>query len=356
VLTDLTDTLLPPDTSIREAIACIDRNQAHVVFVVDPRKRLIGSMTDGDVRRGLLHGVNLDHPVETVMNAEPLSAYVNESPLAIKELLVSKGLRHIPIVDGDRHILGLETLETLLQPKERPNWVFLMAGGLGTRLRPFTQIFPKPLLPVGSKALLETILESFISYGFRKFFISVHYKAEMIKAHFGDGKRWGVTIQYIHEDSPLGTAGALGLLEEIPDKSLILMNGDILTKVNFEHLLEFHNEHNATATMCIREYDVQVPYGTVEFDGFRLKRIVEKPVYNFFVNAGIYVFSPDMIKRLKRGERKDMPDLIDEIQLEGGEVVVYPIHEYWLDIGRLADFERAQSDIGEFFGDKETAL
>jgi dTDP-glucose pyrophosphorylase len=350
MIIDLTDTLLPPQASIREAIACIDRNKPHVVFVVEEGRRLVGSVTDGDVRRGLLRGIGLDQPLREVMNSSPLSARVNESPLTIRELMVAKGLRHIPIVDRDQAILGVETLETLLHTEGRPNWVFLMAGGFGTRLRPFTQVFPKPLLPVGSKALIETILESFISFGFRRFFISVHYKAEMIKTHFGDGSRWGVRIDYIQEDEPLGTAGALGLLPEVPELPLIMMNGDILTKVNFAHLLEFHEENKSSATMCVREYDLQVPYGTVELEGQRLRRMVEKPTYTFFVNAGIYVFSPEVVSQVKHGDRKDIPQLIEEVQAEGREVMAYPIHEYWLDIGRMDDFERAQADVTALFG------
>ena len=354
MIIDLTDTLLPPDASVREAIACIDRSKAHIVFVVDPAKRLVGSVTDGDVRRGLLRGVGLDHAIRDVMNTAPLSAAVNESPVTIRELMTHKGLRHIPIVDDGRCIIGVETLESLLNVEERPNWVLIMAGGLGTRLAPLTRDCPKPLLTVGSKAILETILESFVSYGFRRFFISVHFKAEMIKAHFGDGKRWGVQIEYLEEREPLGTAGALGSLPEAPDETLILMNGDILTKMNFAHLLEFHEEHQAAATMCVRKYDFQVPYGTIELEGHRLRRMVEKPTYTFYVNAGIYAFSPETVKRVKAGERKDVPQLLEETQAAGEEVIVYPIHEYWLDIGRMDDFVRAQDDIPQLFGEQGT--
>ncbi len=346
MIIDLTDTLLPPHASIREAITCIDKNKSHVVFVIESGNRLIGSVTDGDVRRGLLRGVDLEKSVRDIMNPHPLSARVNDSPITVRELMSSKGLRHIPIVDQEHCIIGVETLEALIQTEVRPNWVFLMAGGLGTRLRPLTQECPKPLLPVGNKAILETILESFIAYGFRRFFISVFFKAEMIKAHFGDGRKWGVQIDYVEEVEPLGTAGALGLLPDIPAQPLILMNGDILTKANFSHLLEFHDENNAMATMCVRKYDFQVPYGTVELNGHLLTRMVEKPTYSFYVNAGIYVFSPEAIKLIKRGQHEDVPHLLEQIQSSNEQVAAYPLHEYWLDIGRMDDFLRAQDDQG----------
>ncbi len=350
MITDLTDTLLPPEASVRDAIACIDRGRAHVVFVVDPDNRLIGSITDGDVRRGFLRGLGLDQPIREIMNPSPSSAPINESPEVLKELMSSRGLRHIPIVDATKRVLGVETLESLLQARERPNWVVLMAGGLGTRLRPLTNASPKPLLPIGGKTLLETILESFISHGFRRFFISVYYKSEMVKAHFGDGGKWGVSIEYIEESEPLGTAGALGLLPEVPEQPLILMNGDILTRVNFAHLLEFHNDQGGEATMCVRKYDFQVPYGTVQLEGYRMLRIAEKPMYTFYVNAGIYVFSPHAVARVARGRRKDVPALLDEVIADGGEIAAFPIHEYWLDIGQMDDFLRAQDDVEGFDG------
>lgn len=348
MLTDLSDTLLPPDASVRDAIACIDRSKAHVVFVIDAESRLIGSITDGDVRRGFLRGLGLDHPIREIMNASPSSALINESPETLKELMASRGLRHIPILDAGQRVLGVETLESLLQARERPNWVVLMAGGMGTRLRPLTNASPKPLLPIGGKTLLETILESFISHGFKRFFISVFYKAEMIKAHFGDGGKWGVTIEYIEESEPLGTVGALGLLPGVTEHPLILMNGDILTRVNFAHLLEFHNDQGGEATMCVRKYDFQVPYGTVQLDGYRMLRIAEKPLYTFYVNAGIYVFSPHAVARVVRGQRKDVPALLDEVIADGGEIAAFPIHEYWLDIGQMDDFLRAQDDVVDF--------
>jgi NDP-sugar pyrophosphorylase family protein len=231
------------------------------------------------------------------------------------------------------------TLDDLIGAVERPNWVVLMAGGLGTRLRPLTEDCPKPMLPVGGKPILESILESFVEQGFRRFFFSVNYKAEMVQDHFGDGSRWGVRIDYLHEDRRLGTAGALSLLDDRPDAPLVVMNGDLLTRASFDKLLDFHYAQSATATMTVRDYDFQVPYGVVKIDGTQIVSIEEKPVQKFFVSAGIYVLSPSVF---------DMPSLFSRLINEGQKVAAYPLKEYWLDIGRIEEFERAQREwIGE---------
>ncbi|CDI94752.1 phospho-sugar nucleotidyltransferase [Pseudomonas aeruginosa PA38182] len=221
-----------------------------------------------------------------------------------------------------------------------------MAGGFGTRLRPLTHNCPKPLLKVGEKPILEIILERFIGAGFHRFFISTHYMPEMIREHFGDGSRWGVSIRYVHEETPLGTGGALGLLphHEI-DSPLFLMNGDLLTTLNFLNLLEFHTAHGGVATMCVREYEYHVPYGVVQSDGHRISSMVEKPVQKFFINAGIYLLSPGLVKSVKAGTRIDMPTLLEQ-EIERQQAVnMFPVHEYWLDIGRMEDFVRAQQEF-----------
>ncbi len=333
-----------PDTLIREAIRCIEVNEAKIAFVVDTEGKLIGSVSDGDIRRGLLGGKNLQTAVSEIMNTAPAVVHINDDREKILRLITVHDHRYIPVVDSENRIHRIETVKNFLDKGEKDNWVFLMAGGFGTRLKPLTETRPKPLLHVGNKPILESILESFIANGFKKFFISVHYKASMVKDHFGNGDRWGVKIRYVYEDEPLGTAGALGLLPEVPGDPLILMNGDILTKVNFEHLLDFHNEHQSMATMCVREYDFQVPYGTVKVDGHRVTQIVEKPVHTFFVNAGIYVLEPAVLKNIAKNTCKDMPDLLDEVRTNTNQVSVFPIHEYWLDIGKRDDFDRAQTD------------
>jgi len=347
MITDLTDTLLPPSATMREAIRSINDSRAHVVLVIDELARLVGTVTDGDVRRGILRGLDLDAPVSKIMNSSPVVATARERKAVIRQLMETKVLRHIPVLGESGEVLGIETLESVVAVDTRDNLVLLMAGGFGTRLHPLTDSCPKPLLSVGGKPILERILDGLIESGFRRFFVSVHYRGEAIKAHFGDGARWGVEIRYVEEAEPLGTAGALGLLPEKPSKPVLMMNGDLLTKVSFEELLEFHGQHRAACTMCIREYEFQVPYGTVDFAEHRLLRIVEKPTHTFFVNAGIYVLSPEVVRLVSPGTRTDMPELLKRVRREVGDIAVFPIHEYWLDVGRMGDFERARRDVGK---------
>ncbi|WP_018132197.1 nucleotidyltransferase family protein [Effusibacillus pohliae] len=338
-----------PSTPILKAIEIIDAGAMKIALVVDEGHRLLGTVTDGDIRRGILRGIGLDDPVETVMNPNPITARANEARQTVLAIMKLKRLHQIPIVDEQGRLVGIETLDDLLKGNCRDNWVVLMAGGLGSRLRPLTDLFPKPLLKVGSKPILETIMENFIEHGFRKFYLAVNYKAEMIEEYFGDGSRWGVEIHYVREEKRLGTAGALGLLPEKPDKPIVVMNGDLLTKVNFQQLLDFHMEHRAQATMCVREYDFQVPYGVVKVDKSRLVGIDEKPVQKFFVNAGIYVLEPEALDLIPQDEFFDMPTLFDKLIELNCETVVFPIREYWLDIGRKEDFERANGEFWEVF-------
>ena len=245
--------------------------------------------------------------------------------------------------------MGLETLQHLIDGVKYDNPVFLMAGGFGKRLRPLTDEIPKPLLKVGNKPILQTIMERAINSGFHNFYISTHYKAEMVREHFGNGERWGVSIQYIYEEEPLGTAGALGLLpDSLPELPILMMNGDLLTDVNFEQLLKFHNEQKGMATLCVREYDFQVPYGVIEADGMRVASIIEKPVHRFFVNAGIYVLDHCIPATIKNRGYLDMPQFFEECIARGKSVNMYPLHEYWLDTGRVEDYQRAQDEIRSY--------
>ncbi|MGQ9826160.1 MAG: nucleotidyltransferase family protein, partial [Desulfotomaculales bacterium] len=237
----------------------------------------------------------------------------------------------------------------LINPKKRNNVVVIMAGGLGSRLRPLTDECPKPLLKVGGKPLLETILENFLEYGLYNFYFSVNYRAEMIREYFGDGSRWGANIEYINEEKRLGTAGALSLLPEKPKNTVLVMNGDLLTKINFEHLLDFHADTKADATMCVKEYNFQIPYGVVKTDRHRLIEIEEKPVKTFFISAGIYAIEPAVIDLIPRNTYFDMPGLFEKLIKENREAAVFPIREYWLDIGHKEDFERANGEFSEVF-------
>ncbi len=342
-----------PDTQIREAIKVIDKTALQIALVVDAIGKLLGTVTDGDIRRGILKGISLDEPVKRIYYVSPLTASVDDDLETLHRIMKDQSINQLPVVDRDGIVVHLHTLQDILSEKKMKHPVILMAGGLGTRLRPMTDACPKPLLKIGGTPVLETILEGFISSGFENFYISVNYKAEMIESYFGDGSKWGVKIQYIRETKRLGTAGSIRLLPEKPSLPFLVMNGDLLTKVNFKHLLEFHtNNHNlggACATMCVREYNMQIPYGVVELEGNKLVRLNEKPVQRFFVNGGIYAFQPEVFDLVPEDIYYDMTDLFDSMLEKDMKSVIFQIREYWMDIGHKRDFEIAEGDYGEIF-------
>lgn len=340
--------VVAPSTRADEVLPVLDEGGLRIVLVIDDSGRLAGIVTDGDVRRALLRRADFSCPVSDIMNAQPTVAHVNTERKVVHAIMEQRSLLHIPLVDDAGRVVGLETFRDLRQTPRRDNWVFLMAGGFGTRLRPLTDDCPKPLLLVGGKPILETILEGFIAAGFHRFYISVHYLADRIKKHFGDGSRWGVTLKYIDEETPLGTGGALGLLPEIDDLPVILINGDVLTRLDFNALLDFHVIQNADLTLCVREYDVRVPFGVVEGKDLLVTGIVEKPVHSFLVNAGVYVVTPAVVESLRPAHRIDMPDIVKNQIAAGSRVAMFPIHEYWLDVGMPEDFQRAQQAVAQW--------
>lgn len=340
--------LLSPSASIREAIARIDSGNAQIALVVDQSGVLVGTVTDGDVRRGILRGLSLEDTVSLIANRAPTTGSPSEDRKALLALMKRKFLHQIPLIDDNRRVIGLETLDELLQPQRRDNPVVLMAGGMGTRLRPLTEDVPKPMLRIGDKPILESILESFAEYGFWQFYFAVNYKADIIEHHFGQGAKWDVQIRYLREEKKLGTAGPLSLLPEAPDGPVVVMNADILTRVNFSYLLDFHERSNASATVCIREFKHTIPYGVVRMTENMLTGIEEKPIHRSMVSAGIYVLEPESLQRLPRGGHYEMPTLLQDLINEGKKLAGFPIHEYWLDIGRIEDLERAH----EFFADQ----
>lgn len=347
-MNDWTKTLIKPEASLSEAIQVINLGALRIAIVVDGERRLLGTITDGDVRRALILQNGMDTPVAEIMSRKPITASIYNDRKSILLMMKASDVLQVPIVDENRCVVGLETLQQLLEPCRLDNLVFLMAGGFGKRLRPLTDDIPKPLLKVGHKPILETILKQIIESGFYNFSISTHYKAEQVKDYFGDGSKWGVNISYVHESEPLGTAGALGLLpRDALQQPLLMMNGDLLTKIDFQQLLQFHNEQNCAATMCVREYDFQVPYGVVEQNNNIIKGIIEKPIHKFFVNAGIYILDPDVVASVQPNQSIDMPTLLEN-QIEGGKkIAAFPIHEYWIDIGRMEEYERANRDVDD---------
>lgn len=341
--------IVHPTATVQDAVQVIDRGGVQFALVADDNFRLMGVVTDGDVRRAFLKGISLQSPVAEVMNRNPKALPVDAGHDAALALMRTHVLRHVPLIDKDGRIVGLDSLSEFIGSTWRENPVVLMAGGLGQRLHPITIDTPKPLLHVGGQPILETIIRNFVGQSFRKFYVSVNYRAEQIKAHFGDGSQFGAEIQYVHEPEPLGTAGSLSLLPDKPDKPAIVMNSDILTNADFSKLLNFHLDEASDATMCVREYDLQVPYGVVKSDGHRFMGVTEKPVQRFFVNAGIYALSPKAIGMIAHGEALNMTDLFERVRQKTAKTSVYPIREYWLDIGRSEDFDRAKSEFTQIF-------
>jgi len=327
------------------AIEVLNNEALRIVLVVDNNAKLVGTITDGDIRRSLIKHLPMDTAVSNIMCKTPTVVTSGEGRDVIIDKMKKLDIYQIPILDNQKRIVGLEILTDLLLKKRHDNPVFLMAGGFGKRLRPLTNNTPKPLLQIGTKPILETILEQFISAGFHNIYISTHFKADMIREYFGDGSKWEVSINYIHEDKPLGTAGALGLLpKDMIDLPILMMNGDLLTKIDFQQLLEFHIKQGGDATMCTKEYDFQVPYGVIKAKDQIITSIVEKPVHKFFVNAGIYVLNPAILKTIDGVSYLDMPNLLEVKVKNGGQVNMFPLHEYWLDIGQVEQFEQAQKD------------
>ncbi|AIE86647.1 nucleotidyltransferase family protein [Fimbriimonas ginsengisoli] len=350
---DLANFTTTPEDSIRNAMSLINRNAKGISIVVDDKRKVIDTITDGDIRRAILAGCSLESTVGDLLGTKqshkPVTALASRDPEDLLETMKETSVRQLPLVDSEGRLVEVVTMEELVDRGPLGVQAVIMAGGFGTRLYPLTEQTPKSMLPVGDRPLMEHVIQSLRSAGIRQMSITTHYLAEKIIDHFGDGSQFGVNIRYCREETPLGTAGALSLLGRPADPTLVL-NGDILTNVNYRSLAKFHKGHQADMTVCVRQYDHQVPYGVIQSEGEFIKGITEKPRYTFFVNAGIYLLEPHLYDRIPSGSRFDMPQLVESVIADGGRVVSFPIIEYWLDIGQTADYDRAQVDMksGEF--------
>jgi dTDP-glucose pyrophosphorylase len=340
--------LVSPDCPIREAMRLIDATGLGTVLVTDGGKRLLGPITDGDIRRAILASVDLQAPVRTLLGAPGRSTPVTAPPETSPEEMVRRmrqaGVRHLPIVDQGGQVLDLARLGDVEPEAAVPLTAVVMAGGFGTRLRPLTEGTPKPMLPVGERPLLHLIIDQLRDAGVRKVHVTTHYQGDQISEYLGNGEGFGLEIACVPEERPLGTAGGLGFIEP-SDQPLLVMNGDILTRLDFRHFVAFHRDHDAAMTVAVRRYDFQVPYGVVEAQGVHVVGISEKPTVGFFVNAGIYLLDRNILTLVTRGERCDMPDLIRRALARGQRVITFPIHEYWLDVGQLEDYQTACEDV-----------
>ena len=337
------------NASIKQALKVIDKGAIKVAVVLSDDGLLLGMLSDGDIRRALLKGMSLDDSITSIINRDPVVANINDTKERILELANEKKLHQIPIISNGK-LVGIQDIREFLAPKNKPNKVILMVGGLGTRLRPLTNDVPKPMLDVGNKPILHTIVENFAKYGYTDIIMCVNYKSEIIKEYFGNGDKFGVKIEYVLENQRMGTAGALSLLQKRPKDDFFVMNGDLLTNVNFEYLHEYHKDSNALASICIRKYEMQVPYGVVNVRANKVTSIEEKPTQSFFVSAGIYMFSPIVLDFIPKGVFYDMPTLFGELLKQGFAVYPFFIREYWLDIGKMDEYRRANDEYEGVFG------
>lgn len=343
---------LRASATLRDAMNAMTKTRVGLALVVGPGRRLLGVVADIDIRRALLRGAELTSPVAEAMNRRPVTVPEAASREQIAAAFLAHPKSHLPIVDAAGRLKGLAALVDFATiPKRYPNRVVVMAGGVGKRLRPLTANTPKPMLRLGDKPILEHVLEQMVAAGFTRFTFTVNYLAEQIEQHFGDGSRWGAEIEYVREPRPLGTAGALGLLKRPGAEPFLVLNGDILTKVDFPALIDFHRAEKGLATICVKRHEILVPYGVVEHAGRRLTGFVEKPTQRFLVNAGIYVVDPRALSFLPKRRACDMPEFLERIRKHRSDgVACFPIQEYWLDIGGPQEFRRAEKEYEDLFG------
>jgi len=344
----LSDVLVREGATLRETLECITKSGKQLALVVDAGGRLLGLATDGDLRKAILRGVSLDAPVDQAMNRSPQVAAPGLAPGAALALMRRRAIRQLPVVDAEQRVVDLLFLDDLVAPAPLPNAAVIMAGGQGKRLRPLTEATPKPLLRVGGKPLLEIMIDRLRAAGIHEIWITLHYRSEMIREHFGNGSQLGVRIRYASpEAEPRGTAGALGDFRGKFTHPFVVANADILTKCDFGEMLKFHVRNRAALTVGTVPYNVDLPYGILDVDGDQLAGVTEKPRLEFTINSGIYVMSPDVPDMIGDGAVLDMPQLITNVKGHGQRVVAFPIREYWLDVGRLDDFHKAERDVAE---------
>lgn len=344
---NIDDISVKPTATIRDALKVIGQQGYRMALIVNNDKSLFGILTDSDIRRGLLDGMSLNDIVEPIVQRNPVIAFDNDSKKHILEIALKENKYEIPIVNKNGKVVNIESVYGILHKEMYANEVILMVGGLGTRLRPLTDDVPKPMLKVGKKPILQIIIERFLKNGFNNFTLCTGYKSKVIESYFGDGKEFSVNIKYVREDKRMGTAGALSRLAQIPKEPFFVMNGDILSDIDFRNMLRCHQDNKTCATMGTREFQYKVPYGVVESKKGLIDSILEKPIKNFSVNAGVYILNPEILKIIPRDSYFDMPNLFNQLIADKKKILKYDIDGYWIDIGRQEEFDRANES---FFG------
>lgn len=337
-------TMLQIDSRIQEAALILNETSLKIVLVTDGSGTLIGTISDGDIRRGLLKGLELSSPIKSIVNREALAVPPDLSREVVIQLMKANRIQQIPIVDDNLRVVGLHLWDQVANPVDRSNLMVIMAGGKGSRLHPKTENCPKPMLAITGKPILEHIIERAKIAGFSNFILAIHHLGYMIEEHFGDGHSLGVKIDYLHEESPLGTAGALSLLNPRPESAFIVTNGDVITDIPYGDLLDFHIQHEATATMSVRVHEWQNQFGVVQTQGIEIVGYEEKPLIRSHINAGVYVVDPSALEFLTKSAPCDMPILFEMLRHEKKKVIAYPVHEGWIDVGRPDELQRA-SDL-----------
>lgn len=339
--------LLPADATLAQTIENLNEVGIKLALCVDTDGRLIGSVSDGDLRRGLLRGLSMDAPVTEIANFSPLVVPEGAERTMVRALMQANRVQQMPIVDALGRVVGLHLWDAIDTPPTHEHAMIIMAGGQGTRLRPYTEDCPKPMLPVAGKPMLEHIIQRAHSQGFCRFVLSLNYLGHMIRDHFGDGSKFGVEITYVDETEPLGTAGALSLLEPRPEQAFVVTNGDVLTDIDYRGLVDFRDRYNAFGVMAVRVYEWSNPYGVVQMEGVNITGFAEKPVSRSHINAGVYAFTPDALDHLAPHQHCDMPTLFNRLREAGHRTVAYPMHEPWLDVGRPDDLARANHELSQ---------
>jgi dTDP-glucose pyrophosphorylase len=330
--------------SIRDAMIALERGSLDVALIVDEAKRLVGIMTDGDVRRMLLRGGSVNDRVADHMHASFVSVGPSAGRAEVIDIMQARCIQQIPVVDADGKLAGLHLLREVFGAPVRPNWAVVMAGGRGTRLAPLTDQIPKPMLRVAGRPILERIVLHLVGQGVRRIFLAINYLGHIVRDHFQDGSRLGARIEYLTEEKPLGTGGALSLLPEQPTAPVLVMNGDLVTQADLGALLAFHERGAQVATMGVRKYFHTVPFGCVELDGDRLVRLDEKPTMTRLVNAGIYVLAPQLVTALPRNVATTVPDILGNAMNAGQEVRAFEIDDEWIDVGQREQLSQARGD------------
>lgn len=345
--------ILPVSSTIEQAIRNLNDVAIKIVLVVDKANQLIGTISDGDIRRGLLKGLDLNNAVSSIINKSALVVPLEMGRDTVLQLMAANNLQQIPVVDAKQQLVGLHLWNKVSVPPIRSNLMVIMAGGKGLRLMPHTNSCPKPLVEVAGKPMLEHIIESGKLEGFNHFVIAIYHLGHMIEEYFGNGERLGVKIDYLREKTPLGTVGALSLLNSIPEEPFVITNGDLVTDISYGALLDFHERHKASATMAVRVHEWQHPFGVVQTQGVDITGFDEKPLARSHINAGVYVLSPEALGQLTPGAPCDMPMLFERLKTSSKRTVAYPMHEPWLDVGRPDDLIEANETLDKTRAEKK---